>query len=232
MNLQEELFQSNFVVFMTGAGVSTPSGIPDYRSKGGLYTSSGLKTPEYLLSSENLQQNPQDFYEFVTKNMYYPQALPNIIHKKIAQITNEKGMIITQNVDKLDTLAGAKNIIEFHGNLYDIYCQTCGEKVNYHEYLQDYHHQKDGGILRPDIVLYGEGIKTETINNSVRAIKKADLIVIVGTSFQVYPFAGLLEYKNSNAKVIAINKEKLSNSSGISTIIADAKNIFQGIEWK
>lgn len=232
MNLQEELFQSNFVVFMTGAGVSTPSGIPDYRSKNGLYTNSGLKTPEYLLSSENLQQNPQDFYEFVTKNMYYPKALPNVIHKKMAQITNEKGMIITQNVDKLHTIAGAKNVIEFHGNLYDIYCQTCGEKVNYQEYLQNYHHQKDGGILRPDIVLYGEGIKTKTINNSVMAIKKADLIVIVGTSFRVYPFAGLLEYKSDNAKVIAINKENLSNSAGISTIVDDAKNIFQGIEWK
>lgn len=230
MNLQDKINNSKYIVFMTGAGISTPSGIPDYRSKNGLYTNNELKTPEYLLSSENLRLHPQDFYKFVTQNMYFPEAKPNIIHQKIAEITNQKGMVITQNVDKLHKVAGTRNVLEFHGNLYDIYCQKCGKYIDYKQYLQSYIHQEDGGVFRPNIVLYGEGINNQILQQSVRAIERADLIVIVGTSFKVYPFAGLLEYKNMNAQVVAINKEDLSNTSGIETIVADAVDVFTEIK--
>lgn len=230
MNLQAEINEAKYVVFMTGAGVSTPSGIPDYRSKNGLYTNSKEKTPEYLLSHDNLVNHPDDFYKFVIENMYFPDAKPNIIHKKIAEITNRKGLVITQNVDCLHTKAGTKNLIEFHGNLYDIRCPICGEQVDYHEYLKDYHHKKDGGILRGSTVLYGENIQSQVLEDSVTAINKADLIVIVGTSFKVYPFANLLQYRSPNAKVVAINKETIAPVDGIGMIVADATDVFSKLE--
>ncbi|MGR3742300.1 NAD-dependent protein deacylase [Companilactobacillus sp. DQM5] len=230
MELQNEIDQAEYIVFLTGAGISTASGIPDYRSKKGLYTTSDDETPEYMLSHDNFINNPKKFYEFVMKNMYFPDALPNIIHKKMADITNEKGMVITQNVDNLHVKAGTKNLVEFHGNLYKTYCTKCGKQVDYHEYPKDYHHKEDGGILRGTTVLYGESIKPEAIQRSAIAISKADLIVIVGTSFKVYPFANLLQYRNQNSKIIAINKENISDDDNIEMIVADAVDIFEKLK--
>ncbi|GKQ42326.1 NAD-dependent protein deacylase [Companilactobacillus sp. RD055328] len=230
MDLQTEINNAKYVVFMTGAGVSTPSGIPDYRSKNGLYTSSEELTPEYILSHDNLVNNPDGFYDFVIKNMYFPDAIPNVIHEKMVEITNQKGMVITQNVDCLHSKAGTKNLVEFHGNLYDIHCKKCGEEVDYHEYLTDYHHKKDGGLLRSSTVLYGENISPRALKESVEAITKADLIVIVGTSFKVYPFANLLQYRTTDTKVIAINKEDIEPEDGVEMIVSDAVDIFSKLK--
>ncbi|GAF39406.1 NAD-dependent protein deacetylase, SIR2 family [Agrilactobacillus composti DSM 18527 = JCM 14202] len=223
-DLKKAIEQAKHVTFLTGAGVSTPSGIPDYRSKGGLYA--GHQNPEYLLSHENLIQHPDSFYDFVKNNMYFPNAKPNIIHEKMAVISNEKGSIVTQNVDGLHTKAGAKHVVEFHGNLYDIYCQTCGKHVDYKTYLTDYHHQEDGGILRPNIVLYQEGIPEKNLEGAVQAIEAADLIVVVGTSFKVYPFAALINYRSRNAKLVAVNKEKLDFDMPVEMIQGDAQDVF------
>lgn len=213
------------LVFLTGAGVSTHSGIPDYRSKTGLYADQA--DPEYLLSHENLQAHPQTFYNFVMQRMYYPQAKPNAIHTEIAQLCQQKGQLITQNVDGLDRQAGNQHVIEFHGNLYDLYCQKCGQSVTYQEYAQDYHHQLDQGIIRPRIVLYNETIDPAKLTESVAAVSQADLIMIVGTSFRVYPFAQLLQYRAANVPIFVINQEQIAASEQVQMIQGDALQTFQ-----
>jgi len=226
------LNQAKFVTFLTGAGVSVPSGIPDYRSKNGLYKREKYNfPPEYMLSHDNLIKHPDVFHDFVVHNMYFPDAKPNIIHQKMAEISNQKGAIVTQNVDKLHTKAGAKNVVEFHGNLYDnIHCLTCGKQFDYHDYLKDFRHHEDNGIIRPGTtVLYGENINPDNFQNAALMVQKADLLVVVGTSFKVYPFAGLLGYSSPEAKLVVINKEDLDIDSSILAIADDATNVFSQI---
>lgn len=228
--LKEMIDQAHFVTFLTGAGVSTPSGIPDYRSKGGLYKKRKYPyPPEYMLSHDNLIKHPDIFHQFVVENMYFPDAVPNVIHRKMAKITNEKGMIVTQNVDKLHSKAGAKNVVEFHGNLYDnIHCLKCGKEFDYKYYLKDNRHHEDNGIIRPGTtVLYGENINPSNLEHAVEAVEKADLLIVVGTSFKVYPFAGLIAYRQPNAKLAAVNKENLGLDPSILSITDDAATVFE-----
>jgi len=223
-DLAHAIQQATQVVFLTGAGVSTLSGIPDYRSKNGLYANK--IRPEYALSHDYLVADHQGFHQWVLANMYHPKAQPNVIHRVMAQVTNQKGTIITQNVDGLDKQAGAKHVLEFHGNLYRIYCQTCHRQFDYATYQQSDVHAADGGILRPDIVLYGEQINPDTLNRSVAAVANADLIVVVGTSFQVYPFAGLIEYANPAATLVAVNRERIPLPPDAQLVLGDAGEIF------
>lgn len=224
--IQSAIFGVDKIVFLTGAGVSVPSGIPDYRSKGGLYT--GFENPEYLLSEACLNNEPDVFYHFVKEKMYYPKAKPNAIHLKMAELERDKDVtIITQNIDGLHEKAGSKRVIDFHGNLYDCYCQKCGLHVPATTYLKSQFHDKCGGVIRPDIVLYGEGISNEVISNSILAMKKADLIIIVGTSFKVSPFCNLIEYRNHQAAIFAVNKEVIRIAAPIHMIETDALQLFE-----
>ncbi|KRN89395.1 NAD-dependent protein deacylase [Ligilactobacillus ceti] len=219
------------IVFLTGAGVSTASGIPDYRSKNGLYSAG--KQPEYLLSHTCLVREPDVFYQYVTNNLYYPDAQPNVIHQKMAALVNQgKATIITQNIDGLHVKAGAQEskVVEFHGNLYHVYCQKCHQNVPYQEYLKDLHHQGCGGELRCDVVLYEEGIDQNNVEQSIQALQNADLIVIVGTSFVVYPFAGLIQYRNPKAKIVAVNREPISLPAGSLMIQGDAVQAFEQVD--
>lgn len=223
--LQDKIDQAQHVVFLTGAGVSTHSGIPDYRSKNGIYN--GIKeSPETILSDETLYQRPEFFYHFVMDNMYFPEAQQNLIHQRIAQICNEKGDLITQNIDGLDTQAGNKHVTQFHGNLYNIYCTKCHKSVSYAEYAKSYLHQECGGIIRPGIVLYGEAINPEVLHKSVEIMQKSDLIIICGTSFVVYPFAQLLAYRKEDAAIFSINKTEIP-TPGVHQIIGDALEAFK-----
>ena len=225
VELKNDIDNANHIAFLTGAGVSTHSGIPDYRSKNGIYN--GVKeSPETILSENTLFNRPALFYNFVMNNMYFPNAKPNLIHEKIAQICNQKGDLITQNIDQLDEKAGNKHIVEFHGNLYNIFCTKCHQTLSYNEYADSYIHKNCGGIIRPGIVLYGEGINPETLSNSINIMQKSDLVIICGTSFVVYPFTQLLAYKKPTAKVWAINKTAI-NAPEINEIIADALDIFK-----
>lgn len=231
MNAQiQQLFDNaKRIVFLTGAGVSTASGIPDFRSANGLYTQD--KNAEYYLSHRYFSSDPEGFYEFCKKNLYFPDAKPNVIHKKQAALTNQdRATVITQNIDNLYEEAGTTHLIDFHGNLYHVYCEKCGETVPVADYLKSRLHAKDGGSLRPDIVLYDEGIKQDDIMNSVRAMQSADLVVIVGTSMKVYPFAGLLEYRNPNAQVLAINQQKLSLPCEFTMVQTDATKFFDELQ--
>lgn len=223
--IQQMFDDAKRIVFLTGAGVSTASGIPDFRSANGLYTQD--KNAEYYLSHRYFSSDPEGFYEFCKKNLYFPDAKPNVIHQKQAALTNQdRATVITQNIDNLYEEAGATHLIDFHGNLYHVYCEQCGETVPVADYLKSRLHEKDGGPLRPDIVLYDEGIKQDDIVNSVRALQAADLVVIVGTSMKVYPFAGLLEYRNRDAQVLAINQQELHLPCDFTMVQTDATKFF------
>lgn len=225
--LNDLLNQAQHIVFLTGAGVSTASGIPDYRSKNGLYA--GQEAPEYLLSDQCLSQEPEKYYRFVTGSMIYPDAKPNVIHAKMAEFARQKdAVVITQNIDGLHGQAGtpAANLVEFHGNLADVYCQKCGQTASLTEYLQDMHHQGCGGILRSKIVLYGEPIDENNLRRSLEAISQADLIVVVGTSFVVYPFAGLISYRDPGARLVAVNREAITLPADGVMIQNDAEQEF------
>ncbi|BAQ56526.1 NAD-dependent protein deacylase [Lactobacillus acetotolerans] len=223
--LKEDIKNAKHVVFLTGAGVSTHSGIPDYRSKNGIYNGVS-ESPETILSEDTLFNRPDFFYKFVMNNMYFPHAKPNLIHQKITEICNEKGSLITQNVDGLDKKSGNKDVTEFHGSLYNIYCTKCHKPVSYEEYAKSYRHENCGGIIRPGIVLYGEAINPENLSKSVNAMQNSDLVIISGTSFVVYPFAQLLAYRQAGAKVWAINKTEIP-AAGINSIIGDALDVFK-----
>ena len=197
-DIQQLIDNAKNIVFLTGAGVSTASGIPDYRSKGGIYDGIALR-PEYLLSTDALASEPEKMYEFAKENMYFPNAQPNIIHEKMATLTQKnRARIITQNVDGLHLKAGAKNVIEFHGSLYNIYSTTDGQPSDVDTYLQS-PYREDGALLRPAITLYGE--IPFRVDEAAQWMTQADLVVIVGTSFVVYPFAGLLQYARPNVPV-------------------------------
>ena len=229
--IQTAFDDAKHIVFLTGAGVSTASGIPDFRSANGLYTQN--RNAEYYLSHRYFASDPDGFYEFCKKNLYFPDAKPNVIHEKQAALTQQdRATVITQNIDNLYEEAGTKHLIDFHGNLYHVYCEKCGEAVPVADYLKSRIHAKDGGPLRPDIVLYDEGIKQQNIIDAVKAMQAADLVVIVGTSMKVYPFAGLLEYRNPNAKVVAINRQELRFSFDFEMVQEDATKFFEELKVK
>ncbi|EBF5181776.1 NAD-dependent protein deacylase [Listeria monocytogenes] len=226
--LNEALKKAERIVFLTGAGVSVSSGIPDYRSKNGLYA--GMSSPEYMLSHTCLVREPEKFYQFVTENMYYPDAEPNAIHTKMAEIEAEKDVtIITQNIDGLHEKAGSKKVVNFHGSLYHCYCQKCGMSVTAQEYLKSDIHSGCGGVIRPDVVLYEEAISESAIDQSLAAIRQADLIVIVGTSFRVSPFCNLTDYRNKKARIFAVNKERISLPYPFEMMESDAVKVFAEI---
>ncbi|OFG39855.1 NAD-dependent protein deacylase [Listeria monocytogenes] len=226
--LNEALKKAERIVFLTGAGVSVPSGIPDYRSKNGLYA--GMSSPEYMLSHTCLVREPEKFYQFVTENMYYPDAEPNAIHTKMAEIEAEKDVtIITQNIDGLHEKVGSKKVVNFHGSLYHCYCQKCGMSVTAQEYLKSDIHSGCGGVIRPDVVLYEEAISESAIDQSLAAIRQADLIVIVGTSFRVSPFCNLTDYRNKKARIFAVNKERISLPYPFEMMESDAVKVFAEI---
>ena len=226
--IQKRFYDANHIVFMTGAGVSTLSGIPDYRSKGGIYDGVALR-PEYLLSATAFQNEPEKQYQFMIDNMYFPEAKPNVIHDKMAALTQtNRAKIITQNVDDLHVKAGSKpeNLIRFHGSLYDIYAPRDGQKADYHDYLQSMK-RADDAILRPRITFYEE--MPFEVERSALWVREADLIVIVGTSFQVYPFAGLLQYASPQATVMSVNLEYIATPYPIDQIVGDAGDFFAAL---
>lgn len=217
--------QADRITFLTGAGVSTASGIPDYRSLQGVYH--GVEQPEYLLSDECLINEPDKFYRFV-KHLYHPNAQPNIIHEKIAALERSKSVwTVSQNIDGLHRKAGSRQLVDFHGTLYHCYCRKCGQTVDWQEYLVSDRHTGCGGQLRPDIVLYGEGFSDETLQQAVEAVAAAELLVIVGTSFQVHPFCDLIYYRQANAQILAINQTEIYMDAPFSMVQSAGEAVFQ-----
>lgn len=239
--LKEYINESRNIVFFGGAGVSTESGIPDFRSKDGLYNQHDVQfekyEPEYLLSRDCLYNNPKIFYEFYRQKMDTRNVGPNITHKVLAKM-EEMGKlkaVVTQNIDGLHQKAGSKNVFEIHGTTQRNYCSKC--KMEYHS---DFiFNTKEAipkcecrGLIRPDVTLYGENLPKDAVNNAIKAICNADCLIIGGTSLKVYPAAGFISYF-SGKHLIVINKEKLDVSLNEDTdlMIQDSLgNVFSKIE--
>lgn len=220
--LKEIVAQSSNIVFFGGAGVSTESGIPDFRSTDGLYHQEYDYPPETILSHTFFMRNPQEFYRFYKKKMLCLDAKPNAAHRKLAAL-EEMGKlkaVITQNIDGLHQAAGSKEVLELHGSVHRNYCMKCGKF-----YDAGYVLESDGvptcscgGMIKPDVVLYEEGLDQKTIEDSVRYIRQADVLIIGGTSLVVYPAAGLIDYF-SGSKLVVINKSVTSRDKNADLVL-------------
>lgn len=208
----EILSRSERAVFFGGAGMSTESGIPDFRSASGIYNQKLHKTfsPEEMASYNFFVTHPEEFFEFYRARFVYLDAKPNAGHFALAEL-EQRGVlsaVVTQNIDGLHQIAGSKVVFELHGSIRRSYCVKCGAKYDIDFVMNNVpipHCEKCGGIVKPDVVLYGEQLDMETISNSIRAISAADTLIVGGTSLIVYPAAGLIDYFRG-AHLILINK--------------------------
>lgn len=208
--LQQWIDESQRIVFFGGAGVSTESGIPDFRSVDGLYNQSYAYPPETILSHSFFAQNPEEFYRFYREKMLIRGAKPNPAHLKLAELEQAGKLtaVVTQNIDGLHQAAGSQTVYELHGSTLRNYCMKCKTKYPV-DFLCDTTGVPRcpvcGGIVRPDVVLYEEGLDADVLSGAIHAIQQADMLIIGGTSLVVYPAAGLINYYNGH-KLVLINK--------------------------
>ena len=207
--LKEIIDGSDNIVFFGGAGVSTESGIPDFRSVDGLYNQKYKYPPERILSHSFFVENPEEYYRFHHEKLRLTGAKPNAAHLKLAEWERQGKLkaVITQNIDGLHQAAGSKNVIELHGTLLRTYCSRCGkpypfDKVNDGEGVP---RCECGGVIRPDIVFYEEPLREENITAAIRYIREADVLIVGGTSLIVYPAAGLIDYYRGH-KLVLVNR--------------------------
>lgn len=219
--LKHIIDESEDIVFFTGAGISVPSGIPDFRSADGLYTND-LRA-ESIISHSYFMSHPKEFYKFYKDKMVYEDAEPNIAHKWIAKMEESgksKG-VITQNIDGLHLMAGSKNVVEIHGSIYRNHCMKCHKSYALKDILKDEIPLCDcGGMIKPDVVLYEEALEYQDIIKAISMIEKADTLIIIGTSLSVYPAAGFIDYFNGR-HLIVLNKGEIYTSIKDALIIND-----------
>ncbi len=208
--LQKLIDTSDNIVFFGGAGVSTESGIPDFRSVDGLYNQTYDYPPETILSHSFYMRNTEEFYRFYHDKMLCLDAQPNAAHKKLAELEKSGKLkaVITQNIDGLHQMAGSKEVLELHGSVHRNYCRKCAKEFNA-QYMKEHtgvpRCDECGGDIKPDVVLYEEGLDAQTMRKSIDYISRADVLIIGGTSLAVYPAAGLIDYYGGN-KLVLINK--------------------------
>lgn len=224
------------IVFFGGAGVSTASGIPDFRSVDGLYHQKFAYPPEEMLSHHFYVQHPAEFFEFYRTKMIALDAKPNQAHLKLAELEREGKLtaIVTQNIDGLHQAAGSKNVLELHGSVHRNVCRRCG-KVYSAEWIMARVHEDErgvpvcpecGGPIKPDVVLYGESLDDRVVQESVRAIREADMLIVGGTSLVVYPAAGLVDYFLGQ-ELVVVNRDPIPVGSRASVVIqADIASAF------
>ncbi len=207
--LKEIVDNSDNIVFFGGAGVSTESNIPDFRSTDGLYNQTYKYPPETILSHSFYVRNTEEFYRFYKDKMLYLDAKPNKAHLKLAEWEKNGKLkaVITQNIDGLHQAAGSRKVYELHGSVLRNYCTKCGKFFSAQYILESDGVPKCecGGIIKPDVVLYEEGLDNEVMRNAISAIANADVLIIGGTSLAVYPAAGLIDYYRGN-KLVLVNK--------------------------
>ena len=194
--LEKWIQESNNVVFFGGAGVSTESGIPDFRSVDGLYNQQYDYPPETIISHSFYRRNPEEFYRFYKNKMLFPNAKPNAAHLALAKLEQQGKVraVITQNIDGLHQAAGSREVLELHGSVHRNYCTRCGKFFDLATIMgmESVPRCECGGIIKPDVVLYEEGLDQTTLQKAVRYIQEADILIIGGTSLTVYPAAGLI----------------------------------------
>ena len=210
--LKDWIEHSDNIVFFGGAGVSTESGIPDFRSTDGLYNQQYDYPPETILSHSFYEQKPEEFFRFYRNKMLCLDAQPNAAHRKLAEWEAQGRLkaVITQNIDGLHQKAGSRNVLELHGSVLRNYCTKCGAFHGVEDIVNStgVPRCQCGGIIKPDVVLYEEGLDEDVMMRSVSAIRRADVLMIGGTSLTVYPAAGLVRYYRGN-KLVVINKTDL-----------------------
>ena len=208
--LKELVERSERIVFFGGAGVSTESGIPDFRSKDGLYNQKYSVPPEVMLSDTYFYSHTEDFFRFYRDKMLPLDAQPNAAHKKLAEWEQAGKLlaVVTQNIDGLHQKAGSRRVFELHGSIYRNYCLSCGKSYTA-EYIKESKgvpRCSCGGLIKPDVVLYGEQLNDATVMGAIRAISNADLLIVAGTSLSVYPAASFLDYFRGEHLVL-INRD-------------------------
>lgn len=226
---------SDNIVFFGGAGVSTESGIPDFRSVDGLYNQKYDYPPETILSHTFYRNHPGEFYRFYRDKMLCLDAEPNITHRKLAELEQADKLkgIVTQNIDGLHQKAGSKNVMELHGSVLRNYCESCYEFMSAEEVLHSEGIPKCpacGGPVKPDVVLYEEGLNQKILQDAVYCIRQADMLIVGGTSLAVYPAAGLIDYYSGN-RLVLINKSATPMDRKADLLIQDGLgNVFSQIE--
>ncbi len=217
--------ESKAIAFFGGAGVSTESGIPDFRSTGGLYHQEWKYPPETILSHTFYKSNPEEFFRFYRAKMLAPEAKPNAAHRKLAEweAAGKLTAVVTQNIDGLHQAAGSKHVCELHGSVHRNYCEKCRKFYGFGFML----HSLDavpkcscGGTVKPDVVLYEEGLAQSVMNDAVDSIARADLLIIGGTSLNVWPAAGLINYYQGQ-RLVLINKSAVARDLPAGLVITD-----------
>ena len=223
--LKQWIEASDNIVFFGGAGVSTESGIPDFRSTDGLYNQQYDYPPETIISHSFYVKKPKEFYRFYKNKMLFPEAKPNRAHMALAKLEREGKVkaVVTQNIDGLHQAAGSREVLELHGSVHRNYCTRCGRFYSLDDILKaDGVPVCDcGGVLKPDVVLYEEGLDQDVIQRSVEYISRADVLIIGGTSLTVYPAAGLIDYYRGS-KLVLINKSVTSRDGQADLVICDS----------
>ena len=214
--LQDIIDKSQSIVVFTGAGISVPSGIPDFRSADGIYNqkTNFKASPEDIISHSFFMNHTEDFYSFYKDKMVYPKAEPNAAHKYFAKLEKQgkNVIVVTQNIDGLHQKAGSSQVFELHGSVHRNYCEDCGRLFGL-DYVMNHegvpHCDKCGGIVKPDVVLYEEPLNEDIINRTIAAIMTCNTLIVVGTSLTVYPAAGFIRYFRGN-NLVVINKQETS----------------------
>lgn len=224
--LRTWIAESGNIVFFGGAGVSTESGIPDFRSVDGLYNQKYDEPPEEIISHSYFLRSPEKFYRFYKDKMLYPDAEPNDCHKALAALERQGKLkaVLTQNIDGLHQKAGSRNVIELHGSTLRNYCMNCGKSFTLEEVLRSEgipRCDKCGGIIKPDVVLYEESLHDGDMEAAVRLIAKADMFIVGGTSLTVYPAAGLVNYYRGS-RLVLINKSVTPYDAEADLVIHDS----------
>ena len=213
------------LVFFGGAGVSTESGIPDFRSVDGLYNQKYKYPPETMLSATFFYRHTEEFYEFYRDKMLCPAAKPNAAHKQIAKMeeTGHLAAVVTQNIDGLHQMAGSRTVYELHGSVHRNYCQKCGKLYDARFILESKGIptcENCGGLVKPAVVLYEEGLPDDMVDGALKAIQKADVLIVGGTSLNVYPAAGFLHYFRGN-HLIVMNRDETQADENADLVIRD-----------
>ena len=222
--LQRWVDESSRIVFFGGAGVSTESGIPDFRSVDGLYHQHYSDPPETILSHSYFANNPEGFFRFYRDKMLFPDAQPNAAHRKLAELEQAGKLtaVVTQNIDGLHQKAGSKRVYELHGAVSRNYCERCHTFYSMEEVMNTTGVPRCdcGGIIKPDVVLYEEGLDQGTLEAAVRALAEADMLMIGGTSLNVYPAAGLIRYYQGH-RLVLLNKSPVARDLAADLVITD-----------
>lgn len=235
--LAQWIRQAKEIVFFGGAGVSTASGIPDFRSAHGIYAGPHGKTYEEMLSHDYLYLHPEAFWDFYRSVMLYPEAKPNGAHQALAamEAAGKLSAVVTQNIDGLHQAAGSEKVYELHGSVHRNYCLTCGRRFT----LQDILPMDTvprcphcGGMIRPDVVMYGEPLDDDVTGGALQRIRTCDLLIVGGTSLVVYPAAGMIQYRRARCNLVLINREETAYDRQAELVIHEDIGSVLSSAWK